>query len=619
MGGRLLILFLPQILQPNRTVAGLRHHWRNQSRVAISILTLLIGVIGGCASPPTATTVKAPVVAESEPDSDAIIEYLITPSLSEIAAQINDDSVNPDNARLGWQQLELLLQEQHRPLQAAKILLTLDPMLTDRAARAENHQRLWDLLQQLSDLDLNFARMPPPDTLGGWISLVLIERNSPVLETAYQSLDDWRSRYPNHAANETFALWQPELQLQPDRTANGIEPPVSRRPDRDQGQIEASVSPPTLDKVALLLPLSGRYERQAEAVRDGFLAAWFADTIDPRPLRMQIYDTTADGVVMAYERALEAGNRLVIGPLRKDAIATLICNVPISVPVLALNQLSAALFETGQLKECAPQRMADFFYQFALSPEDEAQLTARRAFYDGHSQTLAFAPEGDWGQRVLDVFVDEFERLGGLVIEKIRYTSNAGDMSSLVASGLQIDHSKDRLWSLEKILQRDLSHRTYRREDVDSIFMLAFARSARQLRPLFDFYRAHDLPIYATSHVYAEVQNPARNSDLNRVQFSDMPWVLSPTAAARLLQSELQQAWPDASIQINRLHAFGADAYRLIEPVHSTVGKKWNLSGHTGELVMAADGQIHRRLLWARFVAGVPQLIDVEISPQADP
>ncbi|MGC2462102.1 MAG: penicillin-binding protein activator, partial [Steroidobacteraceae bacterium] len=66
-----------------------------------------------------------------------------------------------------------------------------------------------------------------------------------------------------------------------------------------------------------------------------------------------------------------------------------------SIPVLALNFLPA--------DRPAPAGL----YQFALSPQDEAQLVARRILADGHRRGVALVPRGDWGNRVIDAFARE--------------------------------------------------------------------------------------------------------------------------------------------------------------------------------------------------------------------
>ncbi|HRE30628.1 MAG TPA: penicillin-binding protein activator, partial [Candidatus Berkiella sp.] len=74
------------------------------------------------------------------------------------------------------------------------------------------------------------------------------------------------------------------------------------------------------------------------------------------------------------------------------------------------------------------------------------------------------------------------------------------------------------------------------RQDVDVIVMAAPPAQARQLKPLFDFYYAEDVPVLATSSIYSGSQNPRSDRDVNGVVFCDMPWLLDTTKGAGLRQ-----------------------------------------------------------------------------------
>ena len=140
--------------------------------------------------------------------------------------------------------------------------------------------------------------------------------------------------------------------------------------------------------IALLLPLSGKQQPVGAAVRDGFAAAWFASSsADTRP-RVDMYDTAALGAAVAYQRALAAGARIVVGPLTKEEIAAVVSSQPagLPVPTLALNSAGTPAGAT------APA----FLYQFALDPEQEARAVARRIATDGWVRGVALFPDNTW-------------------------------------------------------------------------------------------------------------------------------------------------------------------------------------------------------------------------------
>ena len=60
-------------------------------------------------------------------------------------------------------------------------------------------------------------------------------------------------------------------------------------------------------------------------------------------------------------------------------------------------------------------------------------------------------------------------------------------------------------------------------------------------------------------------------------------------------------------MRLPRLHAFGADAYRLATGLRRITGDRLaDIEGHTGRLSVGANHRISRRLAWARFVDGAP-------------
>ncbi|WP_280522018.1 penicillin-binding protein activator [Candidatus Coxiella mudrowiae] len=68
--------------------------------------------------------------------------------------------------------------------------------------------------------------------------------------------------------------------------------------------------------------------------------------------------------------------------------------------------------------------------------------------------------------------------------------------------------------------------RQCRREDFDTIFLVANSRQERQIIPLLRFYYADDVSIYATSAIYSP--SVIIDYDLDGMIFDDMPWVLAP-------------------------------------------------------------------------------------------
>ena len=149
-----------------------------------------------------------------------------------------------------------------------------------------------------------------------------------------------------------------------------------------------------------------------------------------------------------------------------------------------------------------------------------------------------------------------------------------------------------------------------RRNDFDSIFLVASPGAAQQIQPLLQFYFAGNIPIYATSQIYPSI-SVGGNNDLNGIIFCDMPWVLAPNqmpAYQRNIQQRIQSLWPDNYNHFAKFYAMGVDAFYLtlqLKQMQSQMG----VSGATGTLYLTPQHYVYRQLVWAQFQNGQPQLI----------
>jgi hypothetical protein len=354
-------------------------------------------------------------------------------------------------------------------------------------------------------------------------------------------------------------------------------------------------------RIALLLPLSGRYETSGIAVRDGFLAAWFQQDPALRP-EVGIYDVAAQEGGGALLQALDEGAQFIVGPLLKDEVSTAAGMVQGRVPMLALNFLPD--------EAEAPEGL----FQFALSPEDEARQAAQRLITDGLTRGVALAPIGDWGNRVLTAFVDEFALLGGELVGRSAYATEESDHSPVIQQLLRLADSRERHARLAAMLGTRLEFQPRRRADIGFIFVAAQPSQGRAIRSQLKFHYAGDVPMYATSEVYTA--DPDANIDLDGVFFPHMPWVLSSSAQAAGARARVEAAWPSRAAHRGHLYAFGYDAWQLIpeliarlqDPARYRLNSD-RIDGVTGRLSIDPQGRIHRELDWAQMRNGRPRLL----------
>ena len=462
-----------------------------------------------------------------------------------------------------------------RPLDEIRFRAALDSRLADPDA---NRRALWSLVRALPDDSLRSPPTGEPVQAGaqaGWLELGRLARahrfDFPAFETA---IGLWRERFPDHPA-ETSVL--SEL----------------------FDEIRSSGSPPS--HVALLLPLSGTFASAAAAVRDGFLAAWYATESGERPV-VSVHDTGAGSPEELFRTAIEEGAHFVIGPLSKKAI-TRIARLPDrGVPVLLLNSLDADAVRTAE----GPP-----LFQFALSPEDEARAVAAFARENGHTRAGLLVPATQWGTRVADAFTEQWEADGAQIVASAAYRGAAEELAQPVRKLLGIDTSEARAGRLRRTIRRSITHEPFPRGDLDFVFLAGFPREARLLRPQIIFLRAPDLPIYATSHVFAGVPEPQHDLDLDGIVFNDMPWVLDPDSGEDELREQVLALWPAAREGFIRYYAFGADAYRLHRRIFRLVDRPGEaaLPGRTGQLTVQADGRVRIEMAWARFRNGTPEAL----------
>ena len=472
-------------------------------------------------------------------------------------------------------------------IESARERVLLELVLTDSAALNENRRRIWESLSRLSPQALEAAHIPPPSTLGGWIELAAIG-NSTLSDpnTLGQAIALWRHRYPRHPAGETVV---PILM---------DDSHIAWAPARS---------------VALLLPFEGQFAKAAAAVRDGFMAAWFNDPLTEIRPTLLMRDTSSGDILSIYNQVIEEGADFVVGPLRRTSVTRLAESAGMPVPTLTLNHADATTV-TGI--DGTPAGPTNGLFQFALSPESEAQRAAEHAWFAGHANAAVLAPAGEWGERVAAAFAEAWENLGGTVVEFQSYLNDGSDMSTPVRKLLNIDESDARYRSLNKVLGGEIKQEARRRQDVDFVFMAAFPRQARQLRPQLEFHQAQDLPVYSTSHIYSGIVDPPADRDINGVVFGDMPWVLDPTASGADLRGEIGILWADSLNAFVRLYAFGADAYSLVKELGKLRAQQYaEFHGVTGRLSLNENNQIDRRLMWAQFKQGTPRILADDSAP----
>ena len=501
-----------------------------------------------------ASTLKAEL-AMSRNQPKAALTALEHPSLQRLGEMPQDLQVRTYGVRAA------AFEADGQPLQAARQRVALGALLSGQAVDA-NNDAIWNLV---ASLPADQLQQPTDDpVLAGWTSLALAVKSAGTLEQQQAAIDTWRQQHPDHPA------------------AKQLPPALTK--------LKALASQP-LTKIALLLPQEGPLANVARALRDGFMAAHFQAEQGGQPApAVQLYDSSRINSLDDFYRQAQAdGAQLVVGPLEKDLVKKLAAYPQLPITILALNYADA-----GQ--KASPQ-----LFQFGLAAEDEAREVSRRARADGLTRAVAMVPSGEWGDRVLAAFRQDFEANGGTLLAAQRIAQPVA-LAQQIADLFQLRQSEGRAKSLQNAVGGDINAQPSRRQDIQFLFLAATPQQAQQIKPTLNFQYAGDVPVYATSNLYSASGDVNQYNDMNGIQFCETPWLLDPSNS---LRQQVVQQFPQAAGSLGRLYAMGVDAYGLAPRLGQLQALPDNrIQGLSGNLSLSPSQRIERQLPWAEFANG---------------
>lgn len=432
----------------------------------------------------------------------------------------------PAEHRRRWHELRAqAFEATNHGFDAAAELAWLNESL-ERGERAPNVRRIEALLAKQSDTALaaNSAALPPGHPLYLHAGRALTQRGLPL---------------PRPYERGTSA---PGLDALPPAEADGYRPP---------------------ERLAALLPLSGTLAPAGRSVRDGLLAAYYAEP--RRRPQLKFYDTAAaGGVAAAYALAKQDGAQMVVGPLMREEVNALFAQPDLDIPVLALNRGSNP----------PPPGSA----MFALSPEDEGAAAAERLVDRGFRRVLVVTQSDDNARRALAAFRDRLKTLGGEIAGEVTVSEGNPDY-------------------VPALQQATAGGRP------DAIFLSLKAAQARLLSSQVDTAGLLGVPRVATSLILSGA-NLRMDTELDGIEYPELPWLLGlrggspdPDTIGRTL--------PSTQGGGARLFAFGMDAWRLavyLDQLASDPAAQ--VRGATGELQLDGYGGVLRKPAWAVFSGG---------------
>jgi uncharacterized protein len=458
-----------------------------------------------------------------------------------------------------------------RPIEGVRSEMAAEHLSASPAERTRLRRELLAQLRLARERGVKLEPEASQDaTVRGWLDLGAMagEGGGTSINGAIESTR-WRARYPEHPAAELLA------------TALAAPLPTTGR----------------LHKIALLLPVTGQAAGYAAIIKSGFDYAWQQLPPEGRA-QVQVYDTGVLPVNDALNQARSEGSDFIVGPLTRSEVDIAAAS-GVGVPTLALNFLSAGRSAPGGM------------YQYALSPEEDARVIARRLLAAGQKRGVALAPTGDWGTRVLAAFTQELLAGGGTLLAQAVYDPAGHDFGAPIRSVLATDQSFARRQRLENTLGVKLEFEPRSRADLDFVFAPGQAASLRLLRPQLRFQYAGNVPVYATAEAYA-ADGGVANQDLDGLIVPALPWLVPNSGSADAVRQSVQNSAGDSTAWQSNLYAFGYDACQLALAIAASGRDRGSVrvDGLSGQLTIDPAGRVHREPLWARIArSGEPRIL----------
>ena len=389
--------------------------------------------------------------------------------------------------------------------------------------------------------------------------------------------------------------------------------------------LEVSVEPP--QKVAVLLPLSGRLAAQGNAIKQGILTAYFNQSNDvtagqdsnlsPAAIELDFYntETLTDETIQTELQAVD----LVVGPLLKENIERVSTQLNPRTVMLALNRINQLQASTiarepilaSPLEAAQAEAIDNNEYvatqgprlYFALAPEDEAKQLARHIYNSGYRAPIMVHGNDAINQRLAAAFLAQWRDLKGQTdnqgISVVSFDST-DTMREGIGAALDVAQSRDRIRQLERMLIPKLYNVPRSRRDIDAIVAFAGPEQTELLNPVIEAslspFNNTDVPVYVTSRSIRFDASKNQLRDLQNVHFIDLPWMM-PEHQWQGLADELNVLYPNQRDSLLRLFALGYDAYSQLDQLpYMAAVPQLSVSAMSGQLSINTNNEVERQL-----------------------
>ncbi|ODS10388.1 penicillin-binding protein activator [Vibrio scophthalmi] len=453
-----------------------------------------------------------------------------------------------------------IFAKQHNYFEAARELTQLAEF-EDKSQQGYLAESIWQNLTQYPEAQITqFNTAASSADFDGWVQLAIYNASlASNIAQLKNTLEQWLAENPSHPA----ALYTP--QAIEDILALDVTKPVN---------------------TALLLPLSGKFAKQAQLIRDGFILQMMNDEQRDPNATLTVIDTNATDINSLQQQFIEKNIDFVVGPLVKGNIAKLQqaqTTTGHPLPMLALNIPDEVMPGSN-------------ICYLALSPEQEVAQAAKHLFAQGYRYPLVLAPQGRLGQRVVEAFEAEWKKYSNDKVAVNLFTEKRQLQRNInTAFGLQ--ESQQHIAQMESLLGLSLESQPRSRRDIDAVYIVAGSAELTLIKPFIE------VAINPDTNPPKLFSNSSSNSgrqqyeDLTGVMYSDIPLLIQPNSA---IEAQMNQMWPKGSNAEKRLQALGMDAYLLMEQLpQMKVVNGYRIDGNTGVLSIDNNCVVQREISWA--------------------
>ena len=304
---------------------------------------------------------------------------------------------------------------------------------------------------------------------------------------------------------------------------------------------EMHISPkqgPQRTLVAVILPQTGpTISLASSAIHNGIETARRQNGT-AKTIRTRYYytiDDTASPIVQ-YQRAVNDGAAVVIGPLTKIAIDNLIHNITITLPTFLLNT-------TSQLEKLPPMS-----YVMSLSIEEESREMAETMHINGYPEVIIVYIDSILSRRIGQAFATQWRKRTDTLAKAIVLVSSHADITEL--KKLMNDHKNA------------------------GVFLAMTASEAANIVPKLQSTHS----FYGISQIVPDKRHPAQQHALKGIKYADIPLLLMPNKF-----THYPHPFP-RSLDLERFYALGIDVYQQVtrylqtnqlSPIYDGAAGRW--------------------------------------------